>query len=350
MWLRALETSILTGSCVFVCMQKVASRANRIETRTFEELKEYSDSSTQYEPEMFMTAGAAQTDPEPIILRASFSIQTEEPAVASFAIQTDPDPLPPPRITVEMEIQTDDPEPEPVEEVSRSPSPQNDDSMASSSSTIVPPTPKPLPPQPLEPADQPPAYNQINPQELEERDWRVAAETVKKWHHGVHIPFEPVAGEVSQEAVEEWTALKAELGVGCMVIDKIVDASERTPRRESIKNPPRGSRNRFYNIYNTYVYGDKDKSGGLYLPTGLAGQAVLWVGASALVLLAVSPYMAPQYSVPGGATYYDRQAWNSFNSMQAAGEGFSPDGTAAVWNFLGRVGGGAARIARGWPT
>jgi len=36
--------------------------------------------------------------------------------------------------------------------------------------------------------------------------------------------------------------------------------------------------------------------------------------------------------------------------MQAAGEGFGPDGTAAVWNFLGRVGGGAARMARGWPT
>jgi hypothetical protein len=42
--------------------------------------------------------------------------------------------------------------------------------------------------------------------------------------------------------------------------------------------------------------------------------------------------------------------WNTFNSMHATGEGFAPDGTAAVWNFLGWVGSGAARIARGWPT
>ena len=77
---------------------------------------------------------------------------------------------------------------------------------------------------------------------------------------------------------------------------------------------------------------------------------MLFVGATALVLLAAAPYMAPQYAVPGGATYYDRAAWNSFNSIHAGGEMFAPDGTAAVWNFIGRVGGGAARIARGWPT
>ena len=54
------------------------------------------------------------------------------------------------------------------------------------------------------------------------------------------------------------------------------------------------------------------------------------VGVAALAMLVMSPYMVPHYSVPGGATYYDRTAWDSFNSMQAAREGFSPDGTAAV--------------------
>ena len=39
------------------------------------------------------------------------------------------------------------------------------------------------------------------------------------------IPFEPVKGGISEEAVEEWNALKQELGVECLVIDKIVGAS-----------------------------------------------------------------------------------------------------------------------------
>jgi len=147
--------------------------------------------------------------------------------------------------------------------------------------------------------------------------------------------------------MEEWKALKEELGVECMVIDEIVANSEKVTGPRLPKDGGKARRGRFYNIYNTYVYGDKNIPG---LPTGVASQVAMWVGASALVLLAVSPYMVPHYSVPGGPTYYDRAAWTSFNTMQAAGEGFSPDGTTAVWNFLGRVGGGAARIARGWPT
>ena len=270
-------------------------------------------------------------------MTASFSIQTDEPAVETPAIQTDSGPTVIPRLTVEMEIQTDDIE----HEISRSPSPQDD--MASSSSTLVPSTPKA---QPLDHPDQPPAYNQINPQEQEERDWRIAAETLKKWHQGATIPFEPIPGGISQEAVEEWKALKEELGVDCMVIDKIVATSDKTSHSRPSKDGTR--RGRFYNIYNTYVYGD-GKSAPSF-PSGVATQAMVWMGASTLVFLAISPYVVPHYSVPGGPTYYDRTAWNSFNTMQAAGEGFSPDGTAAVWNFLGRVGGGAARIVRGWPT
>jgi len=85
--------------------------------------------------------------------------------------------------------------------------------------------------------------------------------------------------------------------------------------------------------------------------SGATSSVAMWVGASALMLLAVSPYMAPAYySVPGGPTYYDRAAWTSFNTLQGTGEGFSSDGTTTVWNFLGRVGGVLLRIARGWPT
>ncbi|TFK36663.1 hypothetical protein BDQ12DRAFT_706206 [Crucibulum laeve] len=326
--------------------RKVASRANKIETRTFEEVREYSDSSTQYEPELFCISHASQTDAEPKILKSSFGLQTEEPPTRIFAIQTDPEPIPPPRVTIEMEIQTDQVEEE-EQLVSRSPSPQHDESLASSSSTIIPPTPKAQPHHLELPTDQPPAYNQINTtrNEEEERDWGFAAETLKKWHHGVKIPFEPVPGGISEEAAEEWKALKEELGVECMVIDKIIEESRKAagPSRSPKDGKPPRKSSRFYNIYNTYIIGDKG-------PSTLIPQTLAVAGVSALVMLALAPYMAPQYNIPGGPTYYDRAAWNSFNTMQAAGEGFSPDGTAAVWNFLGRVGGGAARIARGWPT
>jgi hypothetical protein len=286
-----------------------------------------------------------------------------------FAVQTES------RQTAEMEIQTDavvilvegasSSSPEGTSasaaERSRSPSPL-DETLASSSSssslTIIPSTPKSHPKQLLE--DQPPAYGDITSsdqqQQQQDRERRIAAEILQEWHQGVKIPFQPVEGGISEEVAREWKALKEELGVECAVIDKIVASSERS------SPPPNGNgkkrRSRFYNIYNTYVYGanksspssSSSSSSSSSGTIGMAGQALMVVGVSALAMLVMSPYVVPHYSVPGGATYYDRTAWHSFNSMQAAGEGFSPDGTAAVWNFLGRVGGGAARIARGWPT
>ena len=234
-----------------------------------------------------------------------------------------------------MEIQTD----EIQEEHSRSPSPHTIESMASSSSTIVPPTPK-AHTQPLESAnsDQPPAYNQINLQEQEERDLQLVTNAMKNLHPGASFPFGPVPGGISEEVSEDWKTLNRELGVGCTVIDKIIEKSDKTKKGKQ-------RHNRFYNIYNTYVYGEKG------LASGLASQVALCVGASALVILAYTQLTSPAiYSIPGGPTYYDRQAWKAFNSMQAAGEGFGYDDTAAVWAILGRVGGGAARIARGWPT
>jgi len=325
--------------------------------REFEEAKEYSDMGIQYDPTLFSVSRSQQTEPPPKILKASFSIQTDDPE--PVVIIRSPSPKP----TCEMEIQTEAPEPE--EEPSRSPSPQHLESMASSSSTVVPATPKALPRlldiDPLSlPLDQPPAYNQIH-DHTTSHNWSLVADVLKKWHQGVKIPAEAIPGGVSEETVEEWKALQQELGVGCTVIDRLIENSERTPgrshsRSNSVRGKGRASpsssasphgRNRFYNIYNTYVYpGDKNSLFG-----SLLGQAALVAGAGALVMLAVSPYVAPQYTIPGGATYYDRAAWNSFNSIGAAGEGFSGvDGADVVWSFLGRVGGGAARMVRGWPT
>ncbi|KAG6898670.1 hypothetical protein C0993_005247 [Termitomyces sp. T159_Od127] len=356
--------------------RKVASRANRlsIETRTFEETKEYSDSSCQYDPHYFFTTHHTQTDPEPKIICVSLSTQTDEPGLSTCASQTEPEPVPIPRIMTEMEVQTDDVDEEELEAFgsgsgSVSPAAEQIESLASSSSTIVPSTPRARPKSlELQPHDEPPAYtyDQIN----SEREWTggTLAEILKKYHPGTKIPFEPepepVDGSISPEAVEEWRALKEELGVECLVIDKLIEQSQaaRATSSKARNNRQRRSTraSRFYNIYNTYVYGSNkspsSSSSSLPFPSTSASIAI-WIGASALVLLAATPYLVPQYgvAVPGGPTYYDRAAWSSFNSMQAAGEGFSPDaygagGASVWWSLLGRVGGGAARIARGWPT
>jgi len=273
-----------------------------------------------------------QTEPELKPVKVSFEIQTDE--------IPQPKPLPPPlpRITLEMEIQTD----EVVEELSRSPSPVQFESMASSSSTIVPATPKPQQPKQLELLDEPPAYNQVTEaDEEEEKAWRI----VKKWHHGVKLPSEPIAGGISEETVAEWKALKHELGVECSVIDKIVEASEKIPAGPSTRPTKGGKSNRFFNVYNTYIYGGERNASYAYVTP------VLFMAASALATYALtSSSTAQPFIIPGGPTYYDRAAWSSFNAMPGAGEGYTADGTAAIWEVMGRVGGTAARLVRGWPT
>lgn len=247
-----------------------------------------------------------------------------------------------PVVTVEMNIQTD------LESSAAIPphSDEDDEALASSSSTVLPPTPKPQGLASLHPHphDLPPSYNQVAGQDQDELAIRVANETLKKWHKGLRLPIEPVTGGISEDAIEDWKALKEELGVECSAIERIVEGSERTGLPRSSKTP---RRNRFYNIYNTYVYGDK--AGGPSGPLSY-GQFLFCIGASAAVAFLVGSSMAPQYSIPGGATYYDRAAWSSFNSIQAVGEGFPGDGSTAFWGFLGKIGGGAARTLQGWPT
>jgi hypothetical protein len=204
--------------------------------------------------------------------------------------------------------------------------------MASSSSTIVPPTPKP----PLEQihSDLPPSYTQVA---------ESSRRAIEDWHKGATGSMDPVADGLSSDALEEWTALKKEIGVECTVIETIISKSNKTGQPRSGRHL--GKAGRFYNIYNTYVY-NKD---GVPSFTPVA-QVLMCLCASATMFACLTPFMLPHYSVPGGATYYDRSAWASFNTMQAGGEGFSSDGASAVWSFIGSVGGGAARIVRGWPT
>jgi hypothetical protein len=325
--------SDLLISSRLIPLQKVPSRAVKTTVHKFEEIKEYSDVYVQHELDEWTSPATTQTDPAPRVITSSFSVQTDpEPPVlaASVSIQTDEIPETPATLARSVAVAT-----EPEEHMSRPSTPAL--TMASSSfSALSSPTPK-GPPGHFD-TDLPPAYN-------EDDDWGNVADVLKKFHPGVDLPIQGVPGGISDDALEGWKAFREEMGMGCMVMEKMVEKSEKAGSRRDKRHPASG-RGRFYNIYNTYVYG-KDGA-----PSGFAplAQVLMCVGASAVMFLFMTPYMVPHYSVPGGPTYYDRSAWASFNTMQAAGEGFAPDGTNAVWSFLGTIGGGAARIVRGWPT
>lgn len=303
--------------------------------------REYADAEVQHD--LSTLDVEIQTLPEPKPVMASFSVQTETP-VTSTPIQTDPEPAPPQKILVEMQIQTDETD---FDDTASNGQHEGMESLASSSSTLIPPTPKPSV-EPLHPHDMPPTYDRS------ELDFRVA-EAIKDLHPGSTRPNEALRRiGVSDDALEEWRALKAELGVECAVIDKVLQDIPKSGRprpstssafSSSSSNSSSSSRKgRFYNIYNTYVYGGE--SGG----PGVLTNMILCAGASAVAFVLMAHFGNPQYHIPGGPTYYDRAAWTSFNAMQASGEGFGADGTSAFWDLIGRLSGDAARIVQGWPT
>jgi hypothetical protein len=348
--------------------QKVASKAmKRVETTYVEDVKEYADAYTQHELSEFTTSLSAQTDPEPERSVASFSIQTETeegPSMATECVQTEivQSDIPLPVVHVEAEVQTD------AIELSPSRSPTPDPDMASSSSTLLPPTPKQTPKH-----DLPPSYAQIEGTSAGPSDGLTPEmrDALQKLHNGLHLPLTPVPGGVSEDALEEWAALKDELGFDCTAIDKILEISTKNGRtrapssigvsseEDGAESSAAGARryarkNRFYNIYNTFVYGSSESPAppanpNPSFPSSVA-QSVLILGLVGIAAGMFSAHHAQYTNIPGGPTYYDRAAWSEFNRIAPAMEGFANDGAASVWDFMGRVAGGAARLGRGWPT
>ncbi|EJD07049.1 uncharacterized protein FOMMEDRAFT_131786 [Fomitiporia mediterranea MF3/22] len=329
--------------------KKVASRAmKRVETVQYEDVKHYSDAYTQYEKSEFTASTSMQTEPEPKKKMASFSTQTEYKPTSSSSIQTDTTPVPPPVLKVETEVQTDAPEE----------SEQSGTFVADESSSSLHLHPK------RAVRDLPPSYAESsqNDEEQEQRDMRVAAEAILKWHRGLEVPLSPAPRGISDDALEEWAALKEEIGFDCLAVDKVLEMSYKTGRSRDGTRSERSvataatdasssSRiNRLTNIYNTFVYGKPDADHDRSLAVGITQAAVVLGGCIIAAGLLNGPFLQPTYHVPGGPTYYDRAAFSQFNNLYPLGEGFAPDGAATVWDFIGRIGGEAARMARGWPS
>ncbi|KAF8577772.1 UPF0014-domain-containing protein [Ramaria rubella] len=323
--------------------------AGKREVLEITETKEFSDAYTQHDASEFATSFAIQTEPEPKPSTAVSSMQTDpepEPLLRSFETQTDPEPKP--RLA-SSEVQTD-PELTPLHPEALSP-PDEDDELASSSSTVRPSTPKPSPPR-----DAPPSYDQTLSRQALARalegftldysqvkepmryELKVAEATLKQWHKGASLPFEPLPEGISTEAVEQWAKLKKELGAECMVLDKIIAASKKVPATPAV--PKKSSnRRRFYNIYNTYFYNKTDSALSSYATPVFVGFVF-----STVMFLALSP--ASPYAVPGMPTYQDRAYWTAFHALDATGEGFAGGQSDALWTVVGRLLLGSADIVR----
>lgn len=312
----------------------------------------YAEAYTQHDMSEFVASSTTQTDPEYTPTLAVIPTQTEPepvPSVRLAGIQTDPE------LSLHFtssEVQTDSastpPRPERL-----SARVDSDDELASSSSTVRPSTPKPSLSR-----DAPPSYDQtFNRQALARAlegytldysqvkgpmryELKVAEATLKQWHKGATIPFEPLPEGISLEVIEQWTQLKKELGAECMVLDKIIAASKRVSQSLPPSPKKASSRRRFYNIYNTYFYNKTDNA-------VISYAAPIFVGfvLSTVIFLALSPASSP-YAVPGMPTYQDRAYWTAFHALDAAGEGFAAGKSDAVWTVVGRLLLGSADVVR----
>jgi hypothetical protein len=183
--------------------------------------------------------------------------------------------------------------------------------------------------------DGPPAYvndsgsGKISQAEIE----RIGQEAIRRHHLSNGLPFNTVPGGIPDDIHEDWERIKRELNFNCVVIDKLFHDSPKKPGTSSRRKKGQGSR--FYNIYNTYVYGDSFPMSPI----------VTAFGVMIVVLIAVGPFMPISYVTPGTPTYADRVAWVAANSFSPAEAGFEDTPPHAIFGLLGRVLFGAGQIA-----
>lgn len=216
------------------------------------------------------------------------------------------------------------------------------------------------------PHDDPPSYQLSEIEQSGEETLNI----LRKWH-GVKV-LGPVPGGISREGIEDWQALKRELGIKCPIIEEVIEQSEKQAatsrrfgfspaRRESARRYVEGGKRKFYNIYNTYILGGDRAAtpathaeGHTSLDIMSTGKWVVAFGAWSVFLLWVgSGGETARFVTPGSPTYTDRALWSSFNALAGGtGEGFGYTGTpppvdavGAVWFVMGKLVRGATDIA-----
>lgn len=228
----------------------------------------------------------------------------------------------------------------------------------------------------------PPSYAQIfqtpNPKAV------VARDTIAHWHRGAPIPLAPVPGGVSQGALRAWARLKGELGVECMVIEKILAASAaRTPpatptpslrrrRSSSISSSTpatapspapqqtkakkekkrktsarRAAGWRFVDMLSVYAARER-------LPQKMFYPIVV-LGAWTAVVVVATPFVTHYFAVPGMPDIADRAALSALRAIAGgAGEGFAgnvgPTKFDAVWTVIEHLLLGSASAVLRVPT
>ncbi|KAJ3716970.1 hypothetical protein C8R42DRAFT_611397 [Lentinula raphanica] len=310
----------------------------------FEDDKEYADCAIQYDPAAFF-------DPD-----------SEDGFWRSASLQTDPEPLPSPpveRVMAEMDIQTDEPE-------------EEDKSTVSSST----PTPTPA-----VPSDEPPAYpgpstsqaeKAREAEEQREKEEQAEFAVLRRWHRSLEggdgmdikdilMHNSPGTGlSVPKNIMKEWARVQRAAGIDCGVVERLLatavadEALDEDLEEEEEKKEPSKASSSLRRLSARIPRLPAHLNITSYIPPTL-----IYSSLSVLVGVMLAPHIAQQMNEPyGGATYYDRRAWSSFNNLGGGGEGFPGFGAAghqggtegALWKVLEAVFGGGARYARGLPT
>ncbi|KAF9077614.1 hypothetical protein BDP27DRAFT_1441669 [Rhodocollybia butyracea] len=289
----------------------------------FEDDKEYADCAIQYDPLVFF-------DPE-----------SDDGFLRSASLQTDAEPAPVERLMAEIDIQT-----EAVEK---------EEEATTSTPTI--------------PTDEPPAYpgpstssqaEKVRTAE-EEREKEEQAELaiLRKWHHtlqgrdaldvkDVFMHSSRGTGlSIPKTIMKDWARVQRTAGVDCGIVERLLAAAAEDAVEEEDDHEPSESRLSLRRLSNRIPSQFKLTT---YIP-----QSVIYGSLSLIVGVVLAPHIAHQMNDPyGGANYYDRRAWASFNNLGGGGEGFGGGAhggaEGAVWRVLEAIVGGGARYARGMPT
>jgi len=222
----------------------------------------------------------------------------------------------------------------------------------------------------------PPSYAQLfspprvaNPRALAARD------AVAHWHRGAKFPLAPIPGGVSRGTMAAWGKLKGELGVECMVIDKIIAASATRTPPASPPHTPSLRRRRSMSVCSStpattpapaprhsHRHRERTKKAGS-IATAAGGWrfADLWrvhearealpkrlfypivvLGAWTAVVVVATPFITHYFSVPGVPEARDRAALKALRAIAGgAGEGFRggrrDDAVDAMWKVIERL-------------